>query len=125
MTNHAKLLGEAFDALSKNDQRTYSKCKRMTVHALGFGRNGEVEETTNGNLTECKNIPGACGCIHAEIRLLEKLPNPEFVSTTHSPCLDCAKALVEAGVERVFSYAFYRKSDGIKYLLDHGVDFRF
>lgn len=98
-----------------------NKCKRMTVYTMGFDKDGNMEFAVNGNVEECKDIPGKCGCIHAEIRLLEKMPNPDIVFISHSPCLDCAKALVEAKVKIVKYNNPYRIMDGVEYLRNHGV----
>ena len=95
-------------------------CKRYTVRAVGV-QGYTVEVAENHNETECKNIPRACGCKHAEIALLEKMPHPEQVYITHSPCLDCAKALVEAGVKQVHYLEEYRILDGVNYLRENGV----
>jgi deoxycytidylate deaminase len=97
-----------------------NRCKRILVHAVGVTALG-VAHGVNGNLGECTGEPGKCGCTHAEIDLLSKMPNPFQVYVSHSPCLACAKALVRAGV-RIVDYALpYRLPDGIEYLRDHGV----
>ena len=35
---------------------------------------------------------------------------------THSPCLDCAKAIYQAGIKEVFYKNDYRSDDGINFL---------
>lgn len=102
----------------------YNECKRMTVHAMGIDRDANKIRTRNGNYGECKNIPGACGCTHAEIQLLNHMPNPIITYVSHSPCLDCAKALVKAGVDVVYYTDPYRIPDGINYLEESGVRVR-
>lgn len=101
-----------------------NKCKRLTVHAMGVDKDDNVEHARNGNRTKCKGIPGKCGCIHAEINLLKKMPNPTMVVVSHSPCLECAKALVSAKVALVRYLTEYRIRDGIDYLKENGVDVR-
>lgn len=96
------------------------ECKRYTVTAIGF-KNNEKVITTNGNEEECKGEIGSCGCTHAEINLLKEMPNPQTVWLTHSPCIDCAKALVASGVEFVGYEKEYRILDGIKHLAKNGV----
>jgi deoxycytidylate deaminase len=88
----------------------------MTVHAVGIDREGNIEYARNGNETECKDIIGACGCIHAETRLLQKMHYPEKVILSHSPCVPCARALLEAGVQEVLYVEEYRLKDGINIL---------
>jgi deoxycytidylate deaminase len=94
----------------------------MTVHALGITKDKQIAYATNGNETECTNNAGNCGCIHAEIALLKKLPNPEIVLVSHSPCLACAKALVQVNVKKVRYHIPYRLTEGIEYLKEQGVD---
>lgn len=101
-------------------------CKRMTVSAIGTDYYGYRAFATNGNFTEagCTNEVGRCGCIHAEINLLQIIPNPKIVDVSHSPCLDCAKALVEAGVMVINYEEEYRIKDGIHFLQNNGVQVR-
>lgn len=97
------------------------ECKRYRVLAIGRDREDNVEIEGNYNDNECTGVPGECGCTHAEIRLLEKMPNPEVVVVSHSPCINCAKALVDAGVESVYYVKQYRLTEGIEYLVKHYV----
>ncbi|WIT25853.1 hypothetical protein [Bacillus phage SPO1L1] len=99
----------------------YNECKRMTVYAVGLDKDYSIVKTRNGNYGECKNIPGACGCTHAEIQLLSHMSNPVMVYISHSPCLNCAKELVKAGVKYVYYDDMYRLVEGIGYLKDNGV----
>jgi tRNA(Arg) A34 adenosine deaminase TadA len=99
------------------------RCKRMTVHVMGVDKDGRIEYARNGNrdLLGCRNIPGRCGCDHAEYNLLRKMPNPVAVTVSHSPCMGCARRLVNAGVKTVTFLKPYRISDGITYLEENGV----
>lgn len=92
-------------------------CKRMTVYALGIDAEGTMTFATNYNPTECTNEVGNCGCIHAEIALLKRMPNPVAVFVSLSPCLDCAKALEAAGVQSVYFMKPYRDHAGWDYLV--------
>jgi tRNA(Arg) A34 adenosine deaminase TadA len=96
-------------------------CKRMRVEAWGIDRDGKIAFATNGNETECKDIKGACGCIHAEVRLLQKMRYPVKVLLSHSPCVTCAVALYMADVEEVYYINEYRLKDGINILKSKGV----
>lgn len=40
---------------------------------------------------------------------------------THAPCLDCAKAVYQAGVQRFYWRDSYRDSSGLEFLGDSGV----
>lgn len=42
--------------------------------------------------------------------------------STHEPCLDCSRAIINAGIIRVFYETPYRKHDGIALLTQAGVD---
>lgn len=99
----------------------YTKCKRMTVHAMGVDKDGELRYARNGNKGKCKNLEGACGCTHAEIALLEQMPNPVSVTVSHAPCENCAKALIEAGVVTVVFSKPYRLKEGVELLQRNGV----
>jgi len=98
-----------------------SRCKQMLVEATGVDVHNNIITASNYNKTECTGERGKCGCIHAEIALLDKMPNPRYVTVSLSPCLNCAKALVEAGVESVRYHTAYRLTDGIDYLKEHHV----
>jgi dCMP deaminase len=66
--------------------------------------------------------------VHAELQALGKCLE-QGLSTrgasmfvTLSPCLECAKLLVRAGVARVVYRDSYRKTDGIDYLRRYNVE---
>jgi len=93
----------------------------MLVMAVGMDHQGFIATASNYNETECTGERGKCGCIHAEIALLRKMSNPRYVVLSLSPCINCAKALVEAEVETVEYYQEYRLTEGIEYLKEHHV----
>lgn len=82
---------------------------------------GNIAVDRNGQYGDCTGEVGNCGCIHAERSLLIQMPHPYAVFVSHSPCLDCAKALVAAGVVMVKYLKPYRSADGIRYLHENGV----
>lgn len=96
-------------------------CLRHLVMAVGQDAQGRVAYATNGNETKCTGVQGQCGCIHAEAALLQIMPNPKSVILTHSPCMACARLLIDAGVELVRYARPYRLSDGLHYLRRMGV----
>lgn len=96
-----------------------NKCKRMTVTAIGI-KGKYIQKATNYNISECKNIPGQCGCIHAEIALLRKI-NPKIIIISHSPCINCAKAIIKSDTQIVIYENEYRVKDGIKFLEQKGI----
>lgn len=89
---------------------------------LAFGYNG----TWKGGPNECTgpNEPGRCQCIHAEINALIKTrpvePFAAFVTT--SPCVQCAKALVNSGCTEVYCGQAYRTQEGVELLQNAQVE---
>lgn len=98
-------------------------CRRYTVSAMGVDEVGNVVKTINGDENHfCTGEPGNCGCPHAEENLLKIMKNPVTVIVSHSPCINCARLLYEAGVKTVVYLQPYRLSDGIEYLINKGVN---
>ena len=96
-----------------------SNCKRMTVKAIGV-RGKYIQTATNNNVSECKDVPGACGCTHAEIALLKKI-NPKIIIVSHSPCLDCAKAILKSDTQILVYENEYRLKDGLELLRKNNI----
>lgn len=65
--------------------------------------------------------------IHAEQNAMSKMLRAGFSSegatvfVTHSPCLDCAKAMHGAGISRLVYGISYRDDAGVKFLRQSGV----
>jgi len=94
-----------------------SHCLRSSVGAvitdatferlLAFGYNGNYK----GGPNECDRLDvGNCGCIHAEANALVKrrYEDPGAIFTSLTPCIACAKLIINAGIPRVFSLRAYR-----------------
>lgn len=106
-----------------------STCARLQVgcvisnleltQILSMGYNGMEA----GGKNECDtDLPGQCGCIHAEVNALIKAsPGPKLVFVTTSPCLTCARLMINAGAAGVYYGAPYRVTDGLNLLIDRGV----
>lgn len=66
--------------------------------------------------------------LHAEMNCLSKLAKSTLsgkgasLFLTHSPCMDCAKAVYQAGIEHVFYVEDYRSDDGIVFLKRCGIN---
>jgi deoxycytidylate deaminase len=66
--------------------------------------------------------------IHAERNVLTRIPLPpaidaEYLYTTESPCLDCARLILgRVAIERVYYQYEYRLKDGIDYLVNNLID---
>lgn len=84
-----------------------------------------ISEIDPRHLTAIQNIDylkTKSEVIHAESNLASKLMKSPINSTgatvyvTHSCCIDCAKILYQAGVERVVYNEFYKSHDGMEFL---------
>ena len=109
-----------------------STCARLQVgsvittsdltQVLGIGYNGNARGLPN----RCDSSePGNCGCIHSEQNALIKagaqLPGKVmFVSA--SPCVMCAKMIINANVGRVYYRQAYRDPAGLNVLRQAGVE---
>jgi dCMP deaminase len=65
--------------------------------------------------------------IHSEMNSLMKIAKSTSSSegaslfVTHSPCLECAKAIYQSGIKEVFYRESYKSSDGIYFLEKCGI----
>jgi dCMP deaminase len=88
---------------------------------LAYGYNGNARGFPNA----CdSNQPGACGCLHAEINALIKVRarvNGMVVFTSVAPCVSCAKAMINAGVDTIHFQQPYRSFTGLDALIRAGI----
>lgn len=103
-----------------------STCARLQVgtvvtdaalsNVLGIGYNGNATGLPN----QCDSPePGRCGCIHSEMNALVKAPGSvrdKVVFVTTSPCVMCAKLIIQSGVSHVFYRTAYRAAEGLDIL---------
>ena len=108
-----------------------STCSRLQVgtvltdasleQVLAIGYNGNVRGFPN----RCdSDEAGRCGCIHSEMNALVKSPGevPDKVAfVTASPCVMCAKLMVQAKVSHLFYRGAYRDPAGLEVLERAGV----
>lgn len=70
--------------------------------------------------------PGKSGFIHAEANCLIKCPYhfplKKHMYVTHSPCPECCRLIVNAGISRVVYDVPYRDQSGIEMLKEAGLD---
>lgn len=65
--------------------------------------------------------------LHSEMNTLMKVARTTESSEnstlfcTHAPCLDCAKAIHQAGVRRLYYRDSYRENDGLEFLAESGI----
>lgn len=113
-----------------------SYCVRLQVGSLivkddniiSFGYNG----TTKGALNNCEEtiedeLVTLRTVIHSESNSITKAcrsPISTENSTmycTHSCCIDCAKLIIQSGIDRFIYKHDYRDTSGIEFLLDSGI----
>jgi dCMP deaminase len=108
-----------------------STCARLQVgtvitdaqleNVVAIGYNGNAKGFPN----RCDSaVPGSCGCIHSEINAMVKAPGgirDKVVFLTDSPCVACAKAMINSGVTHVFFRRRYRDPSGVELLATAGV----
>lgn len=93
------------------------------TQVLAIGYNGNYAGGPNEVESES---PGQSGMIHAEINMLIKMdynnPKRKDVYVTLSPCRACAKAMVNANVQRVVYDEEYRDTSGLDILRNAGIE---
>ena len=111
-----------------------SYCDRRKVGALMVKDRTIISDGYNGTPAGFENIcedeQGVTKpyVLHAEANAITKVArsgNSSEGSTlyiTASPCLDCAKLIIQAGIRRVVFNELYRITDGINLLVRAGVE---
>ena len=111
-----------------------SYCKRRKVGALLVKDRTIISDGYNGtpsgfeNICEDENGVTKPYVLHAEANAISKVAksgNSSEGSTlyvTASPCLECAKLIIQAGIKRVVYRDEYRLTDGIDLLKRAGVE---
>lgn len=93
------------------------------TQVLAIGYNGNYKGGPNA--AESLN-PGQSGMIHAEINALLKMdynnPKDKILYVTLSPCRMCAKAIVNAGIKKVYYDEEYRDTSSLEILRGSGVE---
>ena len=111
-----------------------SYCKRRQVGALIVKDRMIISDGYNGtpsgfeNICEDENGITKPYVLHAEANAISKVAksgNSSEGSTlyvTASPCLECAKLIIQAGIKRVVYRDEYRLTDGIDLLKRAGIE---
>ena len=93
------------------------------TQVISIGYNGDHKG--GPNVRESMQ-PGASGFIHAEINALIKCdynnPKPKVMYLTLSPCIQCAKAIINGGIKKVVYGEKYRDLSGIDLPINHGIE---
>lgn len=86
------------------------------------------EHDADGHVHECEVLKTKPEVLHAESNAIVKCAKSGYGSTnnctlyvTLSPCFDCAKLIIQAGIKRVVYKDVYRSTSGIDFLADYGI----
>ena len=137
---------ESEDKLKKLDERYLrmaliwaenSYCKRRKVGALVVKDEMIISDGFNGtpsgfeNVCEDENQVTRPYVLHAEANAITKLARSHNNSdeatlyVTASPCIECAKLIIQSGIKRVVYGEKYRLDDGIQLLERAGIEVEF
>jgi len=111
-----------------------SYCKRRQVGALIVKDNMIISDGYNGtpsgfeNVCEDENGVTKPYVLHAEANAISKVAKSGNSSreatlyVTASPCIECSKLIIQAGIKRVVYRDEYRLTDGIDLLRRAGIE---
>ena len=111
-----------------------SYCKRRQVGALVVKDKMIISDGYNGtpsgfeNICEDDNNVTKPYVLHAEANAITKLARSSNNSdgstlyVTSSPCIECAKLIIQSGIKRVVYAEQYRLTDGIELLKRAGIE---
>lgn len=111
-----------------------SYCNRRKVGAIIVKNQMIISDGYNGTPAGfeniCENDEGITKpyVLHAEANAITKVARSNNSSdgatlyVTASPCLECAKLIIQAGIKRVVFNELYRITDGIELLNRAGID---
>lgn len=111
-----------------------SYCVRRRVGALIVREQMIISDGFNGtpagfeNVCEDENGKTKPYVLHAEANAITKVARSNNSSegatlyVTASPCLECSKLIIQAGIRRVVFHELYRMSDGLDLLTRAGIE---
>jgi len=111
-----------------------SYCKRRQVGAIIVKEKMIISDGYNGtpegfeNICEDENNRTKPYVLHAEANAITKVAKSNNSSdgatlyVTSSPCMECAKLIIQAGIRRVVYSDLYRQEDGIEFLKKAGIE---
>lgn len=111
-----------------------SYCKRRQVGALVVKNKMIISDGYNGtpsgfeNVCEDENNVTKTYVLHAEANAITKIAHSSNSSegatmyVTASPCIECAKLIIQSGIRRVVYSEKYRLEDGINLLKRAGIE---
>lgn len=111
-----------------------SYCKRRQVGALIVKEKMIISDGYNGtpsgfeNVCEDENYKTKPYVLHAEANAITKVAKSNNSSenstlyVTCSPCMECAKLIIQSGIRRVVFFDAYHDQDGIELLKRAGIE---
>lgn len=111
-----------------------SYCRRRQVGALLVKEGAIISDGYNGtpsgfeNVCEDEENRTKPYVLHAEANAITKVAKSNNSSqgatlyVTSSPCIECAKLIIQAGIRRVVYSEDYRSDDGLKLLRAAGIE---
>ncbi|WP_455498266.1 deoxycytidylate deaminase [Coprobacter sp.] len=114
-----------------------SYCKRRKVGALIVKEKMIISDGYNGtpagfeNVCEDESDHTFPYVLHAEANAITKVARSNNSSdgatlyVTSSPCIECAKLIIQSGIRRVVFSEYYRLNDGIDLLKKAGIEVDF
>ena len=112
-----------------------SYCHRLHVGALIVKDKMVISDGYNGTPSGFDNVCEDCEgkthpfVLHAEANAITKLAKHggrgsegSTLYCTHSPCIECAKLIIQAGIKRVVYGMLYRDDAGLKLLKNAGIE---
>lgn len=114
-----------------------SYCKRRQVGALVVKDNMIISDGYNGtpsgfdNVCEDDSNVTFPYVLHAEANAITKLARSNNNSdgatlyVTDSPCIECAKLIIQSGIKRVIYCREYRLTDGLDLMKKAGIEVKF
>lgn len=111
-----------------------SYCRRRQVGAIVVKDQMIISDGYNGtpsgfdNVCEDDSDTTLPYVLHAEANAITKLArssnnsNGATLYVTASPCIECAKLIIQAGIKRVVYHEKYRLDDGLKLMTKAGIE---
>jgi dCMP deaminase len=133
MNTKQKLLDQRYMRMARIWSEN-SYCERRKVGALLVKNKMIISDGYNGtpsgfeNECEDENNQSKAYVLHAEANAISKVARSHNSSdgatlyVTASPCIECAKLIIQAGIKRVIFGEEYRIMDGVELLKRAGID---
>lgn len=111
-----------------------SYCKRRQVGAIIVRGKMIISDGYNGtpegfeNICEDENNKTKPYVLHAEANAITKVAKSNNSSegstlyVTTSPCMECAKLIIQSGIKRVVFSDLYNKNEGLEILIRAGIE---